>query len=162
MTHMPYASTVGSLMCNSVYKARLVTSCLSSSRYMHDPGRGHWKAVKWILRYIKGIIDIGLIFKKDVTGKQKCIRYVDSNYAGDLDKHRSTMGCVYIVPSTGQLALYSIVYCRVVYCGGRVYGPDGCYERCNLASKFVLRLADWLDLLKINCDSMSAIYLEKN
>ena len=47
---------------------------------MHDPGRGHWEAVKWILWYIKGIIDIGLIFKKDVTGKQECIGYVDSHY----------------------------------------------------------------------------------
>jgi len=24
-------------------------------------------------------------FEKDFTGKQKCVRYVDSNYAGDLD-----------------------------------------------------------------------------
>jgi len=35
---------------------------------MHDPGKGHWEAVKWILQYIKGTIDIGLVFKKDVTG----------------------------------------------------------------------------------------------
>jgi len=51
--------------------------------------------VKWILRYIKGTIDIGLIFKKDVTGKQECIRDVDFDYAGDLDKHRSTTGYVF-------------------------------------------------------------------
>jgi len=29
------------------------------SRYMHDPGKVHWEAVKWILRYMKGIIDVG-------------------------------------------------------------------------------------------------------
>ena len=45
---------------------------------MHDPGQGHWEAVKWILRYIKGIIDVGLVFEKDSTGKQDCIGYVDS------------------------------------------------------------------------------------
>ena len=39
------------------------------SRYMHDPGRGHWEEVKWILWYIKVIIDIGLIFKKDIADK---------------------------------------------------------------------------------------------
>ena len=48
-----------------------------------------------ILRYIKGTIDIGLVFKKDVTGKKECIRYIDSDYAGDLDKRRSTMGYVF-------------------------------------------------------------------
>jgi len=53
---------------------------------MYDPGRGHWKAMKWILWHIKGIIDIGLIFNKDFTSKQECIGYADSDYAGDLDK----------------------------------------------------------------------------
>ena len=65
------------------------------SRYMHDPGQGHWEAVKWILRYIKGTIDVGLVFKKDNTGKQECIGYVDSDYVGDLDKRRSTTGYVF-------------------------------------------------------------------
>ena len=60
------------------------------SRYMHDPGRGHWEAVKWVPQYIKGTIDVGLVFEKDSMGKQKCVRYVDSDYAGDLDKRRST------------------------------------------------------------------------
>jgi len=65
------------------------------SRYMHDPRRGHWEVVEWILRYIKGTIDVGVVFKKDVTGKQKCIRYVDSDYAGELDKRRSITGYVF-------------------------------------------------------------------
>jgi len=42
--------------------------------------------MKWILQYIKGTIDVGLVFKKDFTGKQECIRHIDSDYAGDLDK----------------------------------------------------------------------------
>ena len=46
--------------------------------------------------------------------------------------------CVYIVLSTVELALYSIVYCRIVYYGGRVYGHDGCYEGDNLASRVYL------------------------
>ena len=61
---------------------------------MHGPNMGHWEAVKWILRYTKGTIDIDLIFKKDVASKQECIGYVDSNYTGDLDKHQSTTGYV--------------------------------------------------------------------
>ena len=35
---------------------------------------------------IKGTIDLGLVFEKDSTGKKECIRYVDSDNAGDLDK----------------------------------------------------------------------------
>jgi len=29
------------------------------SRYMHDHGKGHWEAVRWISPYIKGTIDVG-------------------------------------------------------------------------------------------------------
>ena len=47
--------------------------------------KSHWEVVKWILRYIKGTIDVKLVFEKDSIGKQECIGYVDSDYAGDLD-----------------------------------------------------------------------------
>jgi len=56
------------------------------SRYMHDPRKSHWEVVKWVLWYIKGTIDVGLVFEKDFTGKKECIGYVDSDYAGDIDK----------------------------------------------------------------------------
>ena len=51
--------------------------------------------MKWVLHYIKGTIDVGLIFEKDSTGKQKCVGYADSDYAGDLNKCRSTTGYVF-------------------------------------------------------------------
>ncbi|GJY23179.1 hypothetical protein Tco_0396837 [Tanacetum coccineum] len=52
------------------------------SRYMAEPGRGHWEAVKMILIYIKGTLDVALCFMDSdliVNG------YVDSDYANDLD-----------------------------------------------------------------------------
>jgi len=45
--------------------------------------------------HIKGTIDIDFVFKKDITGKQECIRYVDSDYAGDLDKYLYITGYVF-------------------------------------------------------------------
>ena len=68
--------------------------------------------MKWILWYIKGTIDIGWVFKKDVTGKQECIGYVDSDYAGDLNKRRSTTGYVFTlsqVPVSWHSTLQSTV-----------------------------------------------------
>ena len=40
-------------------------------------------------------INVGLVFEKDTNGKQECTRYVDSDYAGDLDKHRFVRGYVF-------------------------------------------------------------------
>jgi len=119
--------------------------------------------VKWILQYIKGTIDIGLIFKKDVTGKQECIRYVDSDYVGDLDKCRSIMGYVFIlfqVPVSWRSTLQSTITLQIT---------EAKYMTMTEAMKEAIWLQGLLDnlgidqdLLKISCDSMSAIYLEKN
>ena len=95
---MPYASAVDSLMYAMVCTCPDLSQVVSVvSRYMHDPSRGHREAVKWILWNIKGIIDIGLIFKKDVAGKYEYIGYVNSSYAVYLDKCRSTTGYVFIL-----------------------------------------------------------------
>ena len=113
MTHVPYASAVGSLMYIMVCTRSDLSQVISIvSRYMHNPRRGHWEAVKWIFRYIKGTIDIGLVLKKDVTGKQECIGYVDFDYAGDVDKCRSTTRYVFTlsqVPVSWRSTLQSII-----------------------------------------------------
>jgi len=114
-------------------------------------------------RYIKGSIDIGLVFKKDVTGKQECIRYVDSDYTRDLNKRRSTTGYVFTLsqsPVSWRSTLQSTIALLTM-------------EAEYMAITEAMKEAIWLqgllddlgidqDLLKINCDSMSAIYLAKN
>ena len=98
MTHVSYASVVGSLIYAMVCTRPDLSQVVSIvSRYMHDSGKGHWETMKWIriLRYIKGTIDIDMVFMKDATGKQECIGYVDYGCAGDLDKRCSTTGYVF-------------------------------------------------------------------
>ena len=47
MTRVPYASAVGNLMYAMVCTRPDLSQDISMiSRYMHDPGRGHWKIVK--------------------------------------------------------------------------------------------------------------------
>ena len=62
------------------------------SRFMANPGKEHWNAVKRILRYLNGTSDVALCY-----GGSECIvrGYVDSDYAGDLDKRKSTTGYVF-------------------------------------------------------------------
>ena len=164
MTHMPYASAAGNLMyamvCTRPYLSQAVSMV---SRYMQNPDRGHSEAVKWIRRYIKGTIDVGLVFKKNVTGKQECIRYIDSDYVGDLDKRRSKTGYVFILsqaPVSWRSTLQSIVTLSTI-------------EAEYMAMTEAIKEAIWLqgllddlridqDLLKINCDSMIVIYLGKS
>jgi len=62
---------------------------------MYNPGRGHCETMNWILRYIKGSINVALVFEKDTTGKKECTEYVDSDYVGDLDKCQSRMEYIF-------------------------------------------------------------------
>lgn len=32
------------------------------NRYTTTPGKEHWKGVEWILRYLKGTLDLGLVY----------------------------------------------------------------------------------------------------
>ena len=130
---------------------------------MHDPRNGHWEAVKQILRYIKGTIDIGFIFKKDITSKQEYIRYVDSDYVGDLDKRWSTTRYVFRLSHT-PVSWHSTLQSTVA-----LSTTEAEYMVMMKAMNETVWLQGLLDdlgtdhdLLKINCDSMSAIYLAKN
>ncbi|KAH9654151.1 hypothetical protein KPL70_027652 [Citrus sinensis] len=62
------------------------------SRYMANPGGEHWIAVKRVLRYIRGTSDVALCY----GGSEFTVRgYVDSDFAGDLDKRKSTTRYVF-------------------------------------------------------------------
>ncbi|KAE8695414.1 General regulatory factor 9, MU isoform 1 [Hibiscus syriacus] len=69
------------------------------SRYMANPGKEHWNTVKRILRYIKGTLNVALCYR----GSNLLINgYVDSDYAGDLDKSKSTTGYMFKVAGGGD------------------------------------------------------------
>jgi len=53
--------------------------------------------VRWILRYLRGTKDIGLVFHKNHNTCSNIVGYVNSNYAGDLDKRRSQIRYVFML-----------------------------------------------------------------
>jgi len=67
------------------------------SKYMNNPGKEHWMAVKWILRYLRGTTNQALCFGGSNITLQG---YVDADMVGDRDNRRSTTGYVIIVGGT--------------------------------------------------------------
>ena len=90
MENIPYSSAVGSVMYSMISTRPDLAQAISVlSRYMAKPGKGHWNAMKWLLRYISITAAVGLIY--DCSNSElELIGYVDSDYAGDRDKRRST------------------------------------------------------------------------
>ena len=55
MSKIPYDSVVGSLMYVMVCTRPYISYSVGVvSRFLANPGKQHWQAVKWIFRYLKG------------------------------------------------------------------------------------------------------------
>jgi hypothetical protein len=60
------------------------------SRFMHNPGRLHWNAVKHIFRYLVGTQDYNITFGPDEPSS--LVGFTDSDYASCYDTRKSTSG----------------------------------------------------------------------
>ncbi|KAM2004372.1 hypothetical protein ACFX15_027830 [Malus domestica] len=164
MAQIPYANVVGSLMYAMVCIRPDISQAVSIvSRYMHNPGKGHWQAVKWILRYILGTVNVGLLFQQDKVTGQCVVGYVYSDYAGDLDKRRSTTGFVFTIAG-GLVSWRSSLQSTVA-----LSTTEAEYMAVTEAIKEAIWLQGLLDDLgvqqdhvDVHCDSQSAIHLAKN
>ena len=98
MSHVPYASVVGSLMYAMVCtRPDIAHAVRVLSRYMSKPRKEHWTVVKRVFRYLCGTTDhvicyqgrVGPNIVLDVHG------FVDADWAGDLNHRISTSGYVF-------------------------------------------------------------------
>ena len=64
-----------------------------ASRYVSNPGPGHWQGVQKILRFLKGTSSYGLCIQ--VTGGLDLIGYSNSGWAGDISTRQSTSGHIF-------------------------------------------------------------------
>jgi histone deacetylase 1/2 len=84
-----YRRIVGALQYCTITRPDIAYSVNQLCQFMHCPRDIHWKAVKRVLRYLKGTIDIGLYY---VPGDITLNVYCDSDWAGNPDDRRSTTG----------------------------------------------------------------------
>jgi hypothetical protein len=98
MSHVPYVSVVGSLMYTMVYTRPDIAHVVGVlSRYMSKPGKEHWTTVKRVFRYFCSTSSYGLCYQGR-PGLDKVLDihgFVDADWAGDLDRRRSTRGYVF-------------------------------------------------------------------
>ncbi|KAH9679295.1 retrovirus-related pol polyprotein from transposon TNT 1-94-like protein [Citrus sinensis] len=106
-------------------------------------------------------VDVGLLFKKDCG--QQCVGYCDSNFAGDLDKRRSTTGYVFTLGG-GPVSWRSILQSTIA-----LSTTEAEYMAATKAVKEAIWLKGLLgDLgviqenITVFCDNQSAIFLAKN
>ncbi|KAG8482954.1 hypothetical protein CXB51_021884 [Gossypium anomalum] len=148
MSHVSYSSAVGSLMyamvCSRLYLSYAVSAV---SRYMANPGKEHWKAVQWILRYLRGTTDVCLQFGRTRDG---VIRNVDTDFAGDLDRRRSLTSYIFTIGVA--LSTIEAEYMAITKACKEAIWLKGLFSEFN----------EDLQISTVFCDSQSVIFLTKD
>ncbi|MCO5567257.1 hypothetical protein L7F22_020946 [Adiantum nelumboides] len=161
MAKIPYASACGSLMYAMVATRPDIAYAVGVvSRFMSNPGKKHWEAVKGVLRYLNGTKDRCICFGK---GKLSVVGYTDADYAGDLDKRRSTSGYLYTFTGGAISWLSRLQSCVMLSTTEAEYVAAS--EACKEAI-WLTRLVGYLGIVReipvLHCDSQSAIQLARN
>lgn len=81
------------MICTKPYLAHALSVV---SRYMANLGKTHQQDVKWILRYLNGLNDVGLVFGRgEIEATNHVKGFCNLNYAGDLDHRSSLIGYIF-------------------------------------------------------------------
>ena len=100
-----YQSMVGSLLYAAVATRPDISQAVGVvCKFSLKPSEAHLTAVKRILRYLKGTVDIVLKYKK--AESVGLIGYSDADYAGDLDDRHSTSGNLFLM-TNGAISWFS-------------------------------------------------------
>jgi len=92
-----YRSIVGALQYITITRPEIGFSVNKVCQFMSQPLSDHWKAVKRILRYLKGTLSYGLHLQPAPSSTQYTLTaFCDADWASDIDDRRSTSGaCIY-------------------------------------------------------------------
>ena len=89
-----YQSAVGSILYVSTRTRPDISYAVGScARFSADPTKSHWAAVKRIMRYLKGTINVGILY--NLKDQKDLIGYSDADWAGDINDRKSTSGYVF-------------------------------------------------------------------
>lgn len=161
MANVPYASAVGSLMYAMVCTRPDIAHAVGVvSRFMSNPGREHWEAVKWLLRYLKGTSKVALCFRrKDVILEG----FADADLGGCEDTRKSTTGYTFTLGGT------AVSWMSRLQKSVALSTTEAEYMAISEASKEMIWLKNFLEELgkkqgdnALYSDSQSAIHLAKN
>ena len=164
MSHVSYASAVESIMYVMVYTRLDISHAVSVvSRCMDRLGKIYWQAVKWILQYLRGTSHVDLLYDKIIDIYGEIVGYVDSDYAGDLDKRRSLTG--YVFTLCGNVISWKATLQSTVALSTTKIEYMTATEAVKEAIWFkslVGNLDLQQELIVVYCDSQSVIHLTKN
>ena len=158
----PYRELVGALMYLAVgTRPDIAYSVNYLSQFNTCHQKEHWTAAKRILRYLRGTLDLGLMFEKT----EKPLKgFVDADWGGCLTDRKSYTGYIYI------LANSAISWEAKKQCSVALSSTEAEYMSLSQATKEAIHLKRFLqeinlskcDYIEIYNDNQGAQKLAKN
>ncbi|GKB87273.1 hypothetical protein Tco_0959545 [Tanacetum coccineum] len=105
---------------------------VEKDEYLANPGKNNWEAVKWILKYFRGTVNVGLVYVTDHGNHVDVTGFVDLDYAKDPNKEAEYMALTEAVKES--------IWLR------------GLLEKLGVELKTVA----------VNCDNQGTIHLSRN
>ena len=137
----------------------LVVSVMS--RYQANLDEEHWIAVENILKYLRKIKDLMLVFGRG--SKLKVEGYTDSDFVADVDDRKSTSGCIFLCNGgmvswkSFKQSIIANLTIEVEYIAASEAATEAFWFK-----KFVAELGVMpSDAIALYCDNNSAIALAK-
>ena len=130
------------------------------SRFLENPNKEHWEAVKWIFKYLRGTSKQCLSFGK---GKLVLEGYTNANMVDDLDSRKSTSDYLFTfvggaiswqskLQKCVALSTMEVEYIAATKAGKEIVWIKAFFKELDLRQ----------DEYVVYCDSQSAIDLSKN
>jgi hypothetical protein len=93
-----YPKLVGALLyLSTCTRPDLSFAVYQLTRFMSAPRMAHYKALKRVLRYLKGTVNFGLHYTKNKNAFCKLVGFSDADWAGDKTTRKSTTGYVFMI-----------------------------------------------------------------
>nr|KYP35691.1 Retrovirus-related Pol polyprotein from transposon TNT 1-94 [Cajanus cajan]KYP38474.1 Retrovirus-related Pol polyprotein from transposon TNT 1-94 [Cajanus cajan] len=156
-----YRGIIGSLLYLTASRPDIMYSVCVCARFQSKPKESHLKAVKKILKYLKGTINVGLWYPKGTS--PSLTGYSDSDFAGCKLDRKSTSGtchtfgeCLISWQSKKQA-------CVALSTAEAEYIAAG--SCCAQSIWFKHQLQDFglkIDHIPLKCDNTSAINISRN
>ena len=121
---------------------------------MHDPREPHLAALKRILRYVRGTLDLGLLLQPSTTAELTV--YSDADWAGCPDTRESTSG--YAVFLGSNLVSWSSKHQNTVSRSS----AEAEYRAVAWLRQLLLELHAPRRASLVYCDNISTVYMSSN
>ncbi|KAK2451463.1 putative mitochondrial protein [Trifolium repens] len=159
-----YKQMIGCLMYMLATRPDMAYSVCLTARYMERPTEMHVAAVKRILRYLKGTLDHGILYKPKAGDELILEGWSDSDYAGDYDDRKSTSG--YVFTMNGVAVSWCSKKQPIVTLStteAEFVSAASCACQCIWLRNVLKHIhVKQVGCTFINCDNSSSIKLSKN